>query len=138
MHFIINSLSSNILSFFRTATAISAARHCGQRVELISVFDIAFLRPIHLGEVVLVRAQVIKTEGTRLCVGLDIQAESVDGTLAQALTASFTFATPFSDAGRRPEVPPLILTDEAEELWERHARLDLLPATPQPAPWDSD
>ena len=112
------AFGGQILAWGGMATAVSAARHCMRRAELAAVHDIQFLRPIELGDIVILRSQVLAAFDHSVVVGLDVLAEDPDhGQQQQALTAMFVFVTPMSDAGRRPRVPALEPTTEAEAEW---------------------
>ena len=112
------AFGGQILAWGGMTTAVSATRHCRRRLELAAVHDIQFLRPIKLGDIVQVRSQVIAAFKSSVVVGLDVLAEDPDeGQTHQALTANFVYLTPISDAGKRPSVPALQATNEAEAEW---------------------
>ena len=74
-----------------------------------------------MGDIAMVRSQVVAAHDTSVVVGLDVLKEDPMGETKQALTANFVYVSPVGDAGLRPKVPKLTPTTEAEADWQTHA-----------------
>jgi acyl-CoA hydrolase len=89
------------------AAGIAAARHSGSSVVTASMDRLHFLEPVHLGEVVIVQAQVNFAGSTSMEVGVRVFAESRDTTTRRQTTRAYlTFVAVDAD-GRPHPVPPL-------------------------------
>ncbi len=107
-----------IMQWMDVAAGIAGARHCRNAVVTAAVDDIVFRRPIHLGDVVLVKACVNYAGRTSLEVGVKVEREDTTGRREHCLTGYFTMVA--VDAQGRPvEVPPLAPESDAER--RRHA-----------------
>jgi acyl-CoA hydrolase len=103
-----------IMQWMDVAAGIAGARHCRNGVVTAAVDDIVFRRPIHLGDVVVVKASVNFAGRTSLEVGVKVEREDTTGTREHCLTGYFTMVS--VDAQGRPvEVPELSPETEAEK-----------------------
>jgi len=82
-----------------------------------------FLHPVHVGDLVTVRASVNDVGGTSLEVGVRVESENVrTGETHHTSSAYLVFVA--LDEDRRPApVPPLMVEGEAEERRQAHARI---------------
>jgi acyl-CoA hydrolase len=108
-------------------------RHSGGNVVTASIDALAFLTPIHLGEVVVLRAQVNFVGKTSMEIGVRVEAENPrTGAHRYTTKAYMTFVAIDSD-GKPRAVPSLGLeNDEDRRRWadaeaRRAARLALRP-----------
>ena len=95
---------------------IAAIRHCGVRVVTAGMDRMTFLDPVHIGQLVTVRATVNAAWRTSMEVGVRVEAEPwnvPDRTPVHVATAFLTFVAIDGD-GKPREVPPLKL-DCAED-----------------------
>jgi acyl-CoA hydrolase len=77
-----------------------------------------FLEPIHLGELVTLRASVNYAHRTSIEVGVRVEAENlVSGTVRHTNTCYLTFVA--IDANGRPTAVPPVLP-ETDEEWARY------------------
>ncbi|MEL6186179.1 MAG: acyl-CoA thioesterase [Myxococcota bacterium] len=85
-----------------------AARYCGGYAVTMSVDQVSFDRPIHVGELVTFLASVNFTGRTSMEVGIKVVAEEVSRRACRhAMTCYFTMVA-VDEAGRPTEVPPLL------------------------------
>ncbi|MDM7917344.1 MAG: acyl-CoA thioesterase [Candidatus Eisenbacteria bacterium] len=118
-----------IMHLIDIAAAIAALRHCRRRVVTASMDRIDFLHPVHLGELVILRASVNYAGKTSLEVGVKVLSE--DPRTGETLHTASAYATfvAVNDYGQPVPVPPLVLeTDEdrrrnAQAIERRERRL---------------
>jgi len=106
-----------------TAAAIAAIRHAGSLCVTVSVDELSFLEPVHVGDLLTLRASVNAVGTTSLEVGVRVEAEDpVSGERVHAATAYLVFVA-LDDAGRPRAVPPLLCETDEELRRNREAML---------------
>jgi acyl-CoA hydrolase len=97
-----------LMQWIDMTAGIAAARHSGGAVVTASMDRLHFLHPVHLGEVVILQAQVNFSAHTSMEVGVRVLAESpVTFQRRQTTRAYLTFVA-VDDAGHPRPVPPLV------------------------------
>ncbi len=108
-----------ILSMMDRTSAVAAIRHARNDCVTVSVDRVDFREPIHLGDLVIMKASVNFAGRTSMEVGVRIEAENlVTGERRHTNSCYLTFVAIDSN-GRPVEVPPL-LPETADER-RRHA-----------------
>ncbi len=93
--------------------AIAATRHARGPVVTVSVDQMTFLLPVHVGELVLLRSQVNRVFQTSMEVGVKVWVENlVTGHTRHTSSAYLTFVA-VDKSGKRVELPPIL--PETEE-----------------------
>ena len=106
-----------------TAAALAAIRHAGSLCVTVSVDELSFLEPVHVGDLLTLRASVNAVGTTSLEVGVRVEAEDpVSGDRVHAATAYLVFVA-LDDEGRPRPVPPLLCETEEERRRHREAML---------------
>jgi acyl-CoA hydrolase len=108
-----SAFGGRIAQWIDVAAAIACQRHGRKRVVTASMDELHFLRPIKVGMIVELRAQVNATFRTSMEAGVRIESEEpLTGNRQHVCSAYLTFVA--QDQGGKPvEVPPLVLeTDE--------------------------
>jgi acyl-CoA hydrolase len=108
-----------LMQWIDIAAAIAAARHAGAPVVTASMDRLHFLRPVRLGAVVIVQAQVNFVARTSMEVGVRVFAEDPNGAERVQATRAYVTMVAVDGAGRPSPVPPLVL--ESDEDRRRHA-----------------
>jgi acyl-CoA hydrolase len=105
-----------IMAWIDLCGAICAQRHAGRPCVTAFVDDLWFKRPVHVGQVVRLRATVTATFRTSMEIDVDVEGEdTITGEHWQTVTARMTFVAVGAD--RKPTVvPPLLLATEADRL----------------------
>jgi acyl-CoA hydrolase len=123
------ALGGTVMHLIDIAGAIAAHRHARAPMVTAAVDDLQFLHPIHVGDLIILRARVTAAFRTSLEVEVEVLSEALlTGERRRTSMAYLTFAT-MPQAGRRPTVPPLVPdTDDDRERAEaarrrREARL---------------
>jgi acyl-CoA hydrolase len=117
-----SAFGGRIAQWIDVAGAIACQRHCRRRVVTASMDDLHFLKPIRVGMIVELRAQVNATFRTSMESGVRIESEDpLTGERAHVSSAYLTFVAQ-DEHGRPVEVPALVLEDEEDRRRERDAR----------------
>ena len=102
---------------------IAAIRHCGSRVVTAGMDRMTFLDPVHVGQLVTVRATVNAAWRTSMEVGVRVEAENPrTGEVRHTNTAYLTMVA-VDDDGQPVAVPPLATSSPEEQRREREAQV---------------
>jgi acyl-CoA hydrolase len=108
-----------ILSMMDRTSAVAAIRHARSSCVTVSVDRVDFREPIHLGDLVVMKASVNFVGRTSMEVGVRVEAENlVTGVRRHTNSCYLTFVA-IDAAGRPIPVPPLL--PETLEERRRHA-----------------
>jgi len=100
-----------------------ASRYSGRYAVTLSVDQVTFKEPIHVGELVSFRAAVNHTGRSSMEIGIRVEAENITkGTRRHTNSCYFTMVA-VDEAGRSVEVPRLVPGDAAEEQRWRAAEM---------------
>jgi uncharacterized protein (TIGR00369 family) len=106
-----------------TAAGLAAFRHAQGPCVTVSLDQMAFLEPVHVGDVVTVRASVNDVGTTSLECGVRIDAEDpITGDTVHASSAYVVFVA-LDDNGRPRAVPPLVANTDDERRRMHEAKL---------------
>jgi acyl-CoA hydrolase len=108
-----------LLQWIDIAAAIAAARHAGQPIVTAAMDRVHFLRPVRLGAVVIVQAQVNFVAHTSMEVGVRVVVEDLRTKVRTQATRAYVTMVAVDDAGRPVPVHPLVL--ETDDDIRRHA-----------------
>jgi len=120
------AFGGRIAQWIDVAAAIACQRHCRERVVTASMDDLHFVRPIRVGMIVELRAQVNAVFRTSMEAGVRIESEDpLSGDRQHVCTAYLTFVAQ-DEHGRPVQIPALELeSDEdrrrASDAGERRA-----------------
>jgi acyl-CoA hydrolase len=108
-----------ILAMMDTSAAVAAIRHARSSCVTVSIDRVDFREPIHLGDLVVMKASVNFAGRTSMEVGVRVEAEDlVTGRRRHTNSAYLTFVA-VDRNGRPVAVPKLLL--ETDEDRRRHA-----------------
>lgn len=107
------AFGGQILAWMDTAAGVAAMRHCAGSAVTVSMDSVHFARPIKLGEIVTVQAQISYTGRTSMEVDVSVFSEPLGQPRQEAVRAFFTFVALGQD-GRPREVPPLLIEGDDE------------------------
>ena len=104
-----------IMKLVDDAAGIVASRHSGGRAVTVSMDEMVFLVPVHVGDLVHVRARINWAGHTSMEVEVRVEAERWDRVDEPLHTASAHLVyVAIDDAGRPRPVPPLVAVSEDE------------------------
>ena len=103
-----------LLSFLDRAAYACATRYCGSDVVTLSVDQVVFKEPIHVGNLVTCMAMVNYVGNTSMEIGMKVLAENVKtGEVRHTNTCYFTMVA-IDDNFKPTPITPLTLTDPIE------------------------
>lgn len=108
-----------ILQWMDMAASICARRHSNTRVNTVKAESIEFLKPLKIGNVAHIVANVVRTFSSSMEVHIQVYAENTyTATSVLAATAVFVFAA--LDEKMKPMQVNKLIPESAEEkaLWE--------------------
>lgn len=115
-------LGGTVMHLIDIAGAIACQRHTRSRVVTAAVDDLAFLHPIKVGDLIVLKARVTCTFKTSLEVQVDVYSEeALTGTRLLTSQAFLTFVAVNADGGR-VSVPPLLIDTDADRRVCEEAR----------------
>ena len=114
-----NIFGGILMQWIDIAAAIAAARHAGAAVVTASMDRLHFLRPVRLGAVVIVQAQVNYVARTSMEVGVRVFAEDLLTKVRTQATRAYVTMVAIDGGGHPVPVPPLVL--ETDDDRRRHA-----------------
>ncbi len=113
------AFGGRVVQWIDLAAAMAAMRHARMPVVTATIDQVTFLAPIHVGDLVVLRAQVNAVFGTSMEVEVAVQAEAPGtGDRRDCCAAFLTFVALGPDG--RPARAPLLLPQTEDE--ERRAR----------------
>lgn len=102
-----------------TAAGTAAVRHCGNPAVTASMDDMAFLKPVRLGDILITEAQVNWTGRTSLEVGVKVTASSWQRAEDVLVATAYLVFVPINAEGRPLPVPPLLVdTEDERHRWQ--------------------
>ncbi len=112
-----NLLGGRLLHWMDIAGAMAAQRHCNNIVATAAIDSVEFKQPVHVGDIVSLKASVTWVGRTSLEIAVEVYAEDCrSGSMRFTNKAYLTFVA-IGNEGRPTEVPPLIL-ETNEEIFE--------------------
>ena len=112
-----------IIRLVDTAAALAAIRHAGGLAVTVAIDEMTFLEPVHIGELLVLKASVTDVGRTSMECGVRVEAvDPVTGVTRHANSAYLVFVAVDEDGKPRP-VPPLIVGSAIERRRQREAVL---------------
>jgi acyl-CoA hydrolase len=112
-----------VMRLVDTAAALAAIRHASGLCVTVSIDEMVFLEPVHIGDVLTLKASVNDVGTTSLECGVRVEAEDpVSGKKVHAASAYLVFVA-IDDAGRPRAVPPLLAETSEEKRRQSEAKL---------------
>jgi acyl-CoA hydrolase len=117
-----NVFGGVILSLIDRAAAVAAIRHAKGPCVTVAIERVEFREPIHMGELVVAKANVDYVGNTSLDVGVRVEAENIQtGTRRHTNSCYLTFVA-IDEDGQPTAVPPVEPVTAQEKEWYDHAR----------------
>ncbi len=112
-----------IMRLVDTAAALAAIRHAHGLCVTVSLDEMSFIEPVHIGDVVTIRAMVNDVGTTSLECGVRVEAEDpVTGERVHASSAYLVFVA-IDEEGKPRPVPPLVAETDDERRRQHEAQL---------------
>ncbi len=112
-----------IMRLVDTAAGLAAVRHAAGLAVTVAIDEMTFLEPVHIGDVVVLKASVNDVGRTSMECGVRVEAhDPVTGRMRHANSAYLVFVA-VDDDGHPRAVPPLVVRSELEKRRQREATL---------------
>ncbi len=122
-----NIFGGRVMALIDIAGAMSAMRHCRERVVTASIDRLDFRAPIHVGEFIILLANVNYAGRTSMEVGVKVYGEHpLTGEQRHTCTAYLTYVA-LDPTGHPTQIPEVVPGTDEERDWyagaqERRAR----------------
>ncbi len=112
-------LGGRLMHWIDLAGALAAHRHSRSYIVTASVDHMDFLVPVHVGDLVILRASVNRVFHTSMEVGVKVWVENYVSDDSQHVSSAYLTFVAIDKEGRRIPVPPVIPeTDEQKRRYE--------------------
>lgn len=110
-----NVLGGKVMHLVDLAAAISAIRHARVPAVTASVDSLHFLQPVHIGELIILRASVNRVFRSSMEIGVKVMTEVLrTGERKHTCSAYLTFVA-LNQEGKAIPIPPVIPETEEEK-----------------------
>lgn len=106
-----------------SAAGTAAARHARTVCVTAAIDELSFYEPVHVGDILIVRARVNDVGRTSLEVGVRVEAERWDGGARRHTTTAYLVMVALDRDGRPAHVPPLLVETEDERRRQAQAQI---------------
>ena len=108
-----------LVAWVDICASVAAQRFCRGSVVTAAIDELGFKRPVMMGEIVVLEAQVNQAWGSSMEIGVRVEAENPrSGERIHCCSAYLTFV---NIADGRPQKVPKLLVDEGQERRAREA-----------------
>jgi acyl-CoA hydrolase len=112
-----------VMRLVDTAAGLAAIRHAAGLAVTVAIDEMTFLEPVHIGDLLVLRATVNDVGTTSMECGVRVEAhDPVTGKVRHANTAYLVFVAVDDEGNPRP-VPPLVAETEQQQRRQREAKL---------------
>jgi acyl-CoA hydrolase len=101
-----------MMQWIDVCAGVAAMRHAGGGVVTASIDRLDFITPVHLGEVVILQAQVNWSGRTSMEVGCRVETEDMQSRQRRYTTKAYLTFVAVDDRGEPRTIPPLRLESE--------------------------
>jgi acyl-CoA hydrolase len=109
-----------MMQWIDVCAGVAGMRHAGGVVVTASIDRLDFLSPVHVGDIVVLSAQVNYAARTSMEVGCRVETEDMRTRTRRSVTKAYLTFVAVDDAGRPCEIPPLELATHDDH--RRHAQ----------------
>jgi len=110
-----NAFGGKIMQWIDVAAGVASRRHCGGVAVTASMDSMQFVRPIRLGDVVVLRACVNRAWRSSMEVGVRVECETVGHQEAHHAASAYLTFVAMDEEGRPRPVSPLQPRSEVEQ-----------------------
>ena len=110
-----NVHGGHILKFLDQVAYACASRYAGRYVVTLSVDQVVFRQPIHVGELVTFLASVNYTGRTSMEIGIKVVTENIRNQVVRHTNSCYFTMVAVDDDGKPADVPPLMPANAEEK-----------------------
>ncbi len=111
-----------MMQWIDVCAAISAMRHASGQVLTAAIDRLDFLSPVHVGEVVVLQAQVNYTSKTSMEVGCRVETEDMRSATRRYVTKAYLTFVATDEIGRPRKIPAITLASDEDR--RRHGEAE--------------
>jgi acyl-CoA hydrolase len=108
-----------MMQWIDVCAGVAAMRHAGGAVTTASIDRLDFLSPVHVGEIVVLQAQVNYVGRTSMEVGCRVETEDMRTRSRRYVTKAYLTFVSIDDQGKPRPLDKLVLADDDDR--RRHA-----------------
>jgi uncharacterized protein (TIGR00369 family) len=112
-----------VMKLVDTAAGIAAIKHAGGMCVTVSMDEMSFLHPVHVGDLVTVTASVNDVGNTSLEIGVRVEVEDVMSGERMHTSSAYLVFVALDDDGKPRPVPRLIAKGPVERRRQREAKI---------------
>ena len=112
-----------VMKLVDTAAGLAAFKHAWGMCVTVSMDEMSFLAPVHVGDTVTVKASVNDVGTTSLEIGVRVESEELQTGKRTHCSSAYLVFVALDDEGRPRPVPPLIAETEEERRRQREAKI---------------
>ncbi len=112
-----------IMKLVDTAAGLAAIKHAGGMCVTVSMDEMSFLAPVHVGDTVTVRASVNDVGTTSLEVGVRVESEDVRTGHRTHTSSAYLVFVALDDDGIPRAVPPIVAESPTEQRRQQEAKI---------------
>jgi acyl-CoA hydrolase len=112
-----------VMKLVDTAAGIAAVKHSGGMAVTVSIDEMSFLTPVHVGDLVTVTASVNDVGTTSLEVGVRVDVEDVVSGERRHTSSAYLVFVALDDEGKPRRVPGLVTKTSVERRRQREAKI---------------
>ena len=110
-----NLLGGRLMHFIDLTGAVAAFRHSRTYVVTASMDHIDFIQPVHVGDLIILKASVNRAFNTSMEVGVKVWVENIQNSAFLHVASAYLVFVAVDKEGRRITVPPLLPETPAEK-----------------------
>jgi acyl-CoA hydrolase len=112
-----------MMQWIDVCAGVAAMRHANGAVLTASIDRLDFLSPVHVGEIVVLQAQVNYVARTSMEVGCRVETEDMRNRERRYVTKAYLTFVAIDDAGKPRAIPKLTLSSEEDRRREADAAM---------------
>lgn len=112
-----------VMKLVDTAAGIAAIKHAGGMCVTVSMDEMSFLHPVHVGDLVTVSSCVNDVGTTSLEIGVRVEVEDVVSRKRVHTSSAYLVFVALDERGKPRPVPPLIAEGVVERRRQREAKM---------------
>ena len=110
-----NMHGGEVMKLMDTAAGVAAKRHCLNNVGTASVTQLAFLKPIFLGDLVICNAELTYAGRTSMEVYVSVKAEDMNTGTFRDVCEGYFFIVSLDRNGSTAPIKQLLIQSEAQK-----------------------
>lgn len=112
-----------VMKLVDTAAGIAAIKHAGGMCVTVAIDEMSFLHPVHVGDLVTVKASVNDVGTTSLEVGVTVEVEDVRSGERKHTSSAYLVFVALDEEGKPRAVPKLVAETSLQHRRRREAQI---------------